>query len=78
MDPPYWQTAGYGVDFGIEQYVRMAELMRTIKGKAILSINDHPDIRAIFGEFQMEEVGIDYMVGGGGKAAARIELIIYS
>lgn len=78
MDPPYWQTAGYGVDFGIDQYKRMAELMRSMKGKAILSINDHPDIRDIFSEFQMEEVPIDYTVGGGGKAAARIELIIYS
>ncbi|MFJ2989937.1 DNA adenine methylase [Collimonas sp. NPDC087041] len=78
MDPPYWQTAGYGVDFGLEQYKRMADLMRTMKGKAILSINDHPDIREVFGGFQLEEVRIDYTVGGGGKAAPRTELIIYS
>ncbi len=24
MDPPYWQTAGYGVDFPFENYERMA------------------------------------------------------
>ena len=52
--------------------------MRTMKGKAILSINDHPDIREIFAGFQWEQVGIDYNVGGGGKAVARKELIISS
>ena len=78
MDPPYWQTAGYGVDFGIEQYEKMAELLGTLKGKAIVSLNDHPDIRRIFGAFQTETVPIQYTVGGGGKAVERQELIIYS
>ncbi|RFB73807.1 MULTISPECIES: DNA adenine methylase [unclassified Herbaspirillum] len=78
MDPPYWETAGYGVEFGLEQYERMAGLMRSMKGKAILSINDHPEIRRVFAGFQLEEVGIDYQVGGGGKSVARTELIIYS
>nr|DAP68861.1 MAG TPA: DNA adenine methylase [Caudoviricetes sp.] len=78
LDPPYWETAGYGVAFGIEQYERMAELMRSMAGKAILSINDHPDIRRIFAGFQLEEVPIQYQVGGGGKAVSRMELIIYS
>jgi DNA adenine methylase len=78
LDPPYWETAGYGVEFGIEQYEHMASLMRSMKGKAILSINDHPDIRRIFAGFQLEEAKIDYTVGGGGRAAARTELIIYS
>lgn len=78
MDPPYWETAGYGVEFGLDQYEKMAGLMRSMAGKAILSINDHPDIRRVFAGFQMEQVGIDYNVGGGGKAVARTELIIYS
>jgi DNA adenine methylase len=25
MDPPYWQIAGYGVDFPFESYERMAD-----------------------------------------------------
>ena len=28
MDPPYWQTVGYGVDFPFENYERMADFMR--------------------------------------------------
>lgn len=78
LDPPYWETAGYGVEFPLGEYEKMAELMARVKGKAILSLNDHPDIRRIFGRFQMDSTGINYMVGGGGKAVERQELIIYS
>lgn len=78
LDPPYWETEGYGVPFPFQNYLDMAALMRQLQGKAILSINDHPDIRAVFEGFQMETVDIVYTVGGGGKAAPRKELIIYS
>lgn len=78
MDPPYWQTEGYGVEFPFEQYERMAQLMASMQGKAILSINDHPDIRRVFAQFQFEELTIDYTVGGGDKAVKRGELLIYS
>ena len=77
LDPPYWQTEGYGVAFGFDQYERMAQLMGTMKGRAILSINDHPDIRRIFAAFQMDVVPISYTVGGG-AGVERNELIIYS
>lgn len=60
MDPPYWQTEGYGVPFEWAQYEALAQLMREIKGKAILSINDHPDIRRCFAGLQMEVVPITY------------------
>jgi len=78
LDPPYWQTEGYGVPFPWDQYERMAVLLRQLKGKAIVSINDHPDIRRCFAGFQMETLAIDYTVGGGANRAARQELIIYS
>jgi len=42
MDPPYWETEGYGVPFPLEEYHKIAEAMRTMKGSAILTINDHP------------------------------------
>lgn len=56
----------------------MAAMLRHIKGKAIVSLNDHPDIRSAFTGFEMDTVDIAYTVGGGGKAADRKELIIYS
>ena len=44
---PYWQTAGYGVDFSFDNYERMAEFMRRCEGKVMVSINDHQDIRLV-------------------------------
>jgi DNA adenine methylase len=56
----------------------MAELLGRLKGKAIVSLNDHPEIRRIFVRFQIDTVPISYQVGGGGKAVERSEVIIYS
>lgn len=77
MDPPYWETEGYGVDFGWEQYQAMAELLHQIKGKAVISLNDHPDIRTLFADFHIESTDIKYTVGGGKGSDAR-EVLIFS
>jgi len=75
LDPPYWQTEGYGVPFPLEEYERIAETMRSIKGSAVLTINDHPDMRRIFKGLEHDTVTIDYTIGGGGKGKGRQELI---
>lgn len=66
-DPPYWGTEGYGVDFGLEQYVRMAELARSIKGKMVISVNDIEPMREAFAGLPMERLDIRYSVGGAGR-----------
>ncbi len=75
MDPPYYETEGYGVPFPLEEYEKIAEAMRTMKGSAILTINDHPEMRRIFKGFKMETVEINYTIGGAGKGKNRRELI---
>lgn len=76
-DPPYWQTEGYGVPFPWEQYERLADAMRTCKGKVMLSINDHPDIRSCFDGMIMHELGIKYSVANKqGNAKESGELVI--
>lgn len=67
-DPPYWQTEGYGVPFEFDQYLQLAEAMRTCKGKVMVNINDHPDIREAFEGFHMEELGIKYSVANAHAA----------
>jgi DNA adenine methylase len=80
MDPPYWQTEGYGVDFPFEQYQEMAAFMQRCKGKvmAMVSINDHPDIRQAFAGFHMEQTGLKYSVSNQrqGAPATSSELVI--
>ena len=76
LDPPYWQTEGYGVPFTIDQYNDMAELMRSVKGRVVLSINAHPDMGNVFADFESRKVTLSYTVGGGKKRAD--ELIIWN
>lgn len=76
-DPPYWGTEGYGVEFGFEQYSRMADLARTIAGKMVISVNDIPEMRDVFAGLEIRSVPIQYSVGNrSGRAANRHELII--
>lgn len=76
-DPPYWQVEGYGVDFGFENYERMADMMRSCQGTVMVSINDHPDIRRVFSGFYVAEAPIKYSLArkAGAPRQSR-ELII--
>lgn len=63
MDPPYYGTAGYGADFELDQYDQMAARLRSMKGKAVVSVNDIPAMRKAFQGLPMREVSIRYTVG---------------
>ena len=76
-DPPYLGLEGYGVPFPLEEYEALAQVAGTIKGKAVISLNDHPEIRRIFAGFKMSAVSTTYTIGKReGKAPAARELII--
>ncbi|CAD6876080.1 Methyl-directed repair DNA adenine methylase (EC 2.1.1.72) [Methylomonas fluvii] len=76
LDPPYWGTEGYGVAFGLEQYDLMAALAKSIEGRMVISVNDIPQMRAAFSGLNIDEVDINYTVGGGAKRKSAKELII--
>ena len=77
LDPPYWQTEGYGVPFEWPEYEALATAMRTVKGKVMMSINDHPDIRQAFDGLVMFDTGITYSVGNAnGPQKESRELVI--
>lgn len=77
LDPPYWGCEDdYGKQmFGRDQFGAIAERLASIKGRFILSINDVPEIREIFGGFSFTEVELNYTVGSGKGVTAR-ELIV--
>lgn len=76
-DPPYWQTEGYGVSFGFEQYEQMAEFMRGCKAKVMVSINDHPDIRQAYEGLHFLGLDIKYSVANlHGRPETSRELVI--
>ncbi|MGE4827833.1 DNA adenine methylase [Yersinia enterocolitica] len=75
-DPPYWGTEGYGVDFSLDNYTRMADLARSIQGKMIISVNDIPEMRRAFNGLNIQTVDISYNLKVTGKATPRKELVI--
>ena len=50
--------------------------MATAKGKVMLSINDHPDIRKLFGNFRTERLELAYSVGRDKTQKTSGELVI--
>lgn len=75
-DPPYWGTEGYGVDFGLDNYDRMAALARSIKGKMVISVNDIPEMWQAFDGLNIQTVDISYNLKVSGPASRRKELVI--
>jgi DNA adenine methylase len=60
LDPPYFGKQLYQFNFSEREFEQMAELLRGIKGKFLLSINDTPEIRKLFQAFRLQEVQLHY------------------
>ena len=56
----------------------MASLIRAIEGRAIVTVNDHPDMREVFAGLDFERIEIQYTLGGAEALGPRGELIFYS
>lgn len=78
LDPPYWGSEdvyGRGL-FAQTDFQALSDALKSLRGRFILSLNDTPEIRAIFAWAHIEEVTLTYFLPGrGGKAGAR-EVII--
>ena len=80
LDPPYWGCEDdYGkAMFARADFTRLAELLRGIKGRFILSLNDLPEVRETFAGFEMAEIRTTYTISGkrNDQAGDRAELLI--
>ena len=76
-DPPYFETAGYGNAFGEREHLLLRDTLSQIKGKFMVTINDHPQVREWYKDFNVEEVKVAYSVSKEQKARKEYaELII--
>lgn len=76
LDPPYYgneRDYGAGI-FDRDDFATLKAVLDGIQGRFILSLNDHPAVREIFAGFAMEEVVLNYRVGG--RVTPARELII--
>lgn len=79
LDPPYWGCEDdYGkAMFAPADFTRLADALAGLRGRFLMSINDAPEIRAIFAAFDLQPVGTNYTIGARNDAAgARPELLV--
>ena len=78
LDPPYWGSeTDYGEGlFGRDDFAKLAEQLRRIKGRFVLSLNDRPEVRKLFAGFRLEAVKTTYQITGRGSSTPAAELII--
>jgi DNA adenine methylase len=76
-DPPYYETAGYENTFDEADHLLLRETLSHIKGKFLVTINDHLQVREWYKDFKIEEVKVAYSVAKEQKARKEYgELII--
>lgn len=73
LDPPYWGCESYyGAAFDRAEFEELAEVLGSLKGRFVLSLNDRPEVRRLFKAFSVEAVGALYRVSGGATPAREV------
>lgn len=78
LDPPYFgneQDYGPGM-FSRDQFTEIANVLKALKGRFVMSINDKPEVRELFAGFEQQEVELTYTLAGGINAKKASELVI--
>jgi DNA adenine methylase len=60
LDPPYWRRKLYRFNFSDQDFADLDRRLREVKGKFILSLDDHPEVRKIFGHWTLKPVQLAY------------------
>lgn len=78
LDPPYHGYEDYYGDgiFSSDDFMVLRDLLASVRGKFIMSINNTPKIRQIFRQFKIETVATSYTAAGGNKRVPVKELLI--
>ena len=60
LDPPYFGRKLYRYNFTTDDFENLAERLRKLRGKFVLSLNDVPEVRALFHHFHIQGVELHY------------------
>ena len=75
LDPPYYKAPFYNHNFKLPDFEELSARLKKLKGRFILSINDHPEMRRVFGDYQIKPVSLSYTIRND-KATVGRELLI--
>ncbi len=60
LDPPYWQRKLYRFNLTDEDFRQLEARLHDVKGKFVLSLDDHPEVRKLFSGWRIEQVNLAY------------------
>jgi DNA adenine methylase len=60
LDPPYFNKLFYKFNFEEKDYVELAGRLKALKGCFLLSLNDAPEMRRIFADFDIKTLEMTY------------------
>lgn len=60
LDPPYWQRKLYKFNFSTDDFVDLERRLHAVQGRFILSLDDSPEVRKLFGEWRVKPIEIAY------------------
>lgn len=67
LDPPYVGTEHYyDSSFGEADHLRLKSILEALKGRFILSYNDHPTVLELYSDFRIERVTRKNTLSGSG------------
>ncbi len=79
LDPPYYGMTVYRFNSEQGDFGRLGEVLGGLKGKFLMSLNDHKEVRRIFKGFRFQTVQTKYSTMNGrnkGRNTQRRELLI--
>ena len=60
LDPPYYDRELYNYNLKPEDFATLAERLKPLQGKFVLSLNDVPEVRALFKDFSIRDIDLHY------------------
>ena len=60
LDPPYWRRNLYRFNFSDQNFVDLERRLHNVKGRFILSLDDHPEVRKLFQRWHIERTELAY------------------
>lgn len=78
IDPPYYNCEDYyGKNiFSREDFTKIRDILKSVTGKFIMSINDVPEIRQLYKGFNIKEVETTYNIAGANRKKKVVELVV--